>query len=353
MRLQLAVDHAHDEKARGGLAVIAFGGIEIGKENDVERESAGIGLKTQSCFRSNFQTALRVMRLFIFGLVISSYCGSELMAIRMPHSNWRFAPIPVLLIGMVLELVRKDDTKVPVVFGCLWPIVFGGCVTGLFFIRAIYLVPVAFGAVFAIFFWAQSKSKKIPYLFLSAGSLLAGALSLQAPWPNEQRCLLTLVGVGLTATLQGAWVIVRYLQGHCPAELLEPPSPPRKQSDRAFARIAHLICGRVESVQISNPELVQNIRTKYQAEITQLVDIKFDLLFFYGEAFSFFRLFLLLPAIYVIDMWIKRVPVSIHHGTKVLVGNPVFISKNKDAFGHPNTIGVSFDTLFQDGTILA
>jgi hypothetical protein len=66
----------------------------------------------------------------------------------------------------------------------------GGCLAGIFFMRAYDWASVAVGALFATFFWAHSKSAGRSYMFLSAGSLLAGVLSLQVPWPNEQRCLL-------------------------------------------------------------------------------------------------------------------------------------------------------------------
>jgi hypothetical protein len=164
---------------------------------------------------------------------------------------------------MVLGLLRKDDTKVSVATGCLMPAVVVGCFAGLYFMRAHDWAPVAAGALCAIFFWVLSRSTKRPYLFLSAASLLAGLLSLQFPWPNEQRCLLTAAGVGLTVTLQGAWIIVRYLQGHRPAELSEPVASSSQSSDRGFLRFAHWIAGTIGYIQISSPELEQRKRSKF------------------------------------------------------------------------------------------
>jgi hypothetical protein len=58
------------------------------------------------------------------------------------------------------------------------------------------------------------------------------------------------------------------------------------------------------------------------------------------------------PTIYVIHTWFKKIPITLYEGTKVLIGNPVFISTNRNAYAHPNILGDSFTTSFQDGTIL-
>jgi len=318
----------------------------------VERESVGQEPKTQSGLRTKLTIVLRVMRVFIWGIAISSYFGSMLLAIRMPNSHWRIAPMLILALVMILSLLRKDDTKVSVVTGCLWPAWVGGCVAGLFFMRTHDWVPVAAGALFAIFFWLHSKSTNRPYLFLSVGSLLAGLLSLQFPWPNEQRCLLTLVGVGLTATLQGAGIIVRYLQGQRLAEFSEPVASSSKSSDKGIQRFFQGLFGTIEPVQIYSPEFERRIRARYQSESDQLANLGFDHLFFFGEAFPLIRLLLLIPALIVFQMWLKRVPMTVYEGTKNLSGNPVFASKDKTAYAHPNSLGVTFHTAFQDGTIL-
>jgi hypothetical protein len=259
----------------------------------------------------------------------------------------------VLALVIILSMLRKDDIKVSVVTGCLLPFGLGGCLAGLFFMRAHDWAPVAAGALFAMFFWVHSKSTKRPYLFLSAGSLLAGLLSLQFPWPNEQRLLLALVGVGLTATLQGAWIIVRYLQGHRPAEFSEPVASPNKSLDKDTLRFLTGLFGTIEPVQICIPEFEQRIRTRYQSETGQLTSLGFDHLFFFGEAIPLIRLLLLFPALIVFQMWLKRVPMTVYEETKNLSGNPVFASRDKTTYAHPNSLGVTFHTAFQDGTILA
>jgi hypothetical protein len=318
----------------------------------MEKESVGTEPKTQNGFRDKLTTALRVMGEFIGGLAISSYFGSELLAIRMPHSNWRFAPFLILSIVLVLGLIRKDDTKVRVVSGCLWPVVVGGCVAGLFFMRAHDWVPLETGALFAIFFWARSKSTKRPYLFSSVGSLLAGVLSLEVPWPIEQRCLLTFVGVGLAVSLQGALIILRYLQGDRPAEFSEPAASSNKSSDIEMVRFMHLIFGTIDHVQIFSPELEQRVRARYQSEISQLQVFGFDYQFSDGETIPLFRLALIFPALVAFVMLCKREVFTIHDGTKYLVGHPVFVSKNKTAFAEPSGLGTKFYTAFQDGSLL-
>ena len=51
-------------------------------------------------------------------------------------------------------------------------------------------------------------------------------------------------------------------------------------------------------------------------------------------------------------MWLNREVATIHNGSKLLFGFPVFNSSNKTTYAHPNQLGVKFHTLFQDGTIL-
>jgi len=292
------------------------------------------------------------MRVFVGGLAISSYFGSVLLTIRVPHSLWHFVPMLVFAFMIILSMLRKDDTKVSVVTGCLLPFVVGGCVAGLFFMRSRDWAPVAAGALCAMFFWVHSMSTKRPYLFLSVGSLLAGLLSLQFPWPNEQRLLLALVGVGLTWTLQGTWIILRYLQGHRPTEPVEQEKWPNESFDRGLLRFIHWIFGTIGHVQIFSPELEHRIRTRYQSEIGQLMDLGFSYQFSDGQTFSLFRLALLLPAIPVFGLWLKGRPMSVHGGTKLLIAYPILFCGNKTTYAEVGDSGVNFNTAFQGGTIL-
>jgi hypothetical protein len=206
--------------------------------------------------------------------------------------------------------------------------------------------------MFAGYFWLRFKSTGRPYLFMLSGALLAGVLPLNIPWPNEQRCLLTLVGVGLTAILQGAWIIIRYLQGDRPAELVDPAKMPNAPLDGGLTRFIYRTFGTVEHVQILSSELEMRIRKRYQLEISQLTDLGFDYLFSDGEAFSLFRLALILPALTVILMLRKGEVVTVHEGLKLMAGHPVYISRNKTAFAEPSGLGVKFYTALQNGSLL-
>lgn len=109
--------------------------------------------------------------------------------------------------------------------------------------------------------------------------------------------------------------------------------------------------GTIGLVQISSPEFEQRIRNRYQAETATLTDLGFYHLFFAGDDTSVFRILLIFPAMVVFSMWRKRVPMIVQGG-RLRTGNPVFLSRDKSAFAHPNSLGVTFHTAFQDGTLL-
>lgn len=317
----------------------------------MERQTKGMSPGTETGVRTKTQTWLRVARLFIWGVVFASFSGGMLMEMRFPDSPWAFGFYISISIVMIVGFLRKDEPLSRAQFRwlALWL-----CLMPVFFLRTHIWAPVAAGALFAVFDWANLRATGRPYPLLPIGALLAGVLSLLVPWPNEQRFLLTFVGVGIVACLQGAWVILRHLQGHPLAETAELPLFAKgPNDDRWLVRAIHWIVGPIGHVQISSPELEQRIRTKFQPEIDQLTELDFDLMFFYGETFSIFRALFLLQAIYLIDSWLKKVPITLHDGTKVLIGNPVFISKDKTSYAYPNMMGVTFDTAFLDGTILA
>lgn len=110
--------------------------------------------------------------------------------------------------------------------------------------------------------------------------------------------------------------------------------------------------GTIGLEQICSPEFEQRIRTRYQSQTAQLKNLGFDLLFFVGDSTSVFRMLLILPAIIVFDMWRGGVPMTVQNGTRLLTGNPVFISRDKSAYAHPNSLGFTFHTRFQDGSVL-
>jgi len=110
--------------------------------------------------------------------------------------------------------------------------------------------------------------------------------------------------------------------------------------------------GTIDLVQVFSPEFEQRARTRYRAETALLADLGFDLAFFVGDSTSVFRMLLILPAIIVFQMWRGGVPMTVQNGTRLLTGNPVFTSRNKNAYAHPNSLGFTFHTRFQDGSVL-
>ena len=110
--------------------------------------------------------------------------------------------------------------------------------------------------------------------------------------------------------------------------------------------------GTIDLVQIFSPEFEQRARKRYQAEMALLTNMGFDMAFFAGDSTSVFRMLLILPAIIVFQMRRGGVPMTVQNGTRLLTGNPVFISRDKSAYAHPNSLGFTFHTGFQDGTVL-
>jgi hypothetical protein len=112
------------------------------------------------------------------------------------------------------------------------------------------------------------------------------------------------------------------------------------------------LLGKIEHVEIHSPDLIQKIRQRYQSESAQLAALGFDPLFYFGETISIFRLFLGFPALVLLHMWMKKVPMTLYEGTKILSGNPVFGAKDKTAYAHPNSIGITFHTALRDRSLL-
>ena len=315
----------------------------------MERESGVLEPKAQNESRSKFQTALRVMGMFLAGLWFSAVFGELLMEKRMPHSHWTVLLFLTISIVTLIPFFRKDESKGA---GQMLWFAFCICLLPIYFLRAHDWAPIATGALLAALFWAMSKSTGRSYPFLPACALLAGILSLRVPWPNGQRCMLTFVGVGLAMSLQGIWIIIRYLQGDRSAIHSISSDAPQKTQLKADMQFLDLVTGTIGHVQIISPELEQRIRLRYQSEIYQLKVLEFDYQFSDGETVSIFRLALIFPALVMLMMWRKREIITIHDGRYFLVGHPVYVSKNKIAFAEPCGLGTKFYTAFQDGMIL-
>jgi hypothetical protein len=119
-----------------------------------------------------------------------------------------------------------------------------------------------------------------------------------------------------------------------------------------LALLGKQLTGPTEHVQISSPAFEHRIQNRYCSESNQLSNLGFTPVFFYGEAFSLFRLLLIYPAILFLIMWLNREVVTVLDGSKLLFGYPVFISNNRTTYAHPSQLGMKFHTAFLDGTIL-
>jgi hypothetical protein len=327
--------------------VIGFAVNEFGKEKDVEKESNVAIIQTAP--PSKLKTALRVARTFLLGLWFSTVFGEILLQKRMSHSHWNIVVMLIILIVTTVGLFRKDENNGA--SQILW-FAFCLCLAPVYYQRTHDWAPVVTGALLAVLFWANMKVSGRSYPFIPLGALLSGVLTLHFPWPNGQRCLLTFVFTGFVISLQGIWIVLRYLQGDQSILPAEPIYSSGKSSDREFLRLLHWIFGTIGHIQVFSPELEQRIRRRYQSEIDQLQGLGFDYQFSDGETFPLFRFVLIFPALVVFAMWCKREVMTIHDGTKHLVGHPVYISKNKTAFAEPCGLGTKFYTAFQDGSLL-
>ena len=264
----------------------------------------------------------------------------------------RFALPFVLLVLVGLNLLREDNPRVSLVSGCVTPLVFVACLAGLTLARTQVWAPIATGVLFAGFLCTQSRLLWQSRAFLAGGTLLASFSSFLLPWPNEQRCIVCFAGAGLVLTVQGVRTIIRFLQGHQPPQVLEPEDPFSESENRMLLRIIRFIFGKICIIQVNSPELEERIRMRYQSEIDELTDLKFIRVFSSGETISVFRLFLILPAIIIFQMWRKNEVISLRAGAKLMVGYPVLISGGNETFVEVSGLGVKFYTAFQDGCLL-
>lgn len=131
--------------------------------------------------------------------------------------------------------------------------------------------------------------------------------------------------------------------------------PPKLSAatNRSTVKFAHWVCGDVLYIQVSSLSFERRVTSSFQPEFAELRDLEFTYLYAEGESFSLFRLFLVIPAMFVVKMWLEKVPITTHEGARILVGYPVFVSKDRSALAHPNGLGIKIYTSFRDGTLLA
>jgi len=110
------------------------------------------------------------------------------------------------------------------------------------------------------------------------------------------------------------------------------------------------VSGGVVLRRIDSLDFDRRIQERYQPEINDLKMSGFNFLFSVGDSISIFRLAWILPAIMILQLWIKKLPMTILPGAIIQTGNPVLISKNKDSYVSQTCHGCTFRTAFRDGS---
>ena len=154
----------------------------------------------------------------------------------------------------------------------------------------------------------------------------------------------------------GLWYVARYeLHHHSPWVALWGVLLAFSLADALFpdqmSTFTRGLFGKIEYLQVSSPPFEQRIQSRYRTQINELTSLGFSYLFSEGEAFSIARVLLLYPALVLLLMKLKGEVVTVSEG-KFLTGNPILVSGDRTAYGHPNGLGVIFHTRFEDGSRL-
>lgn len=123
-------------------------------------------------------------------------------------------------------------------------------------------------------------------------------------------------------------------------------------SDRHFVRALRPLFGKIRYIQIASPRLEQRIRARYRPEIDLLMRSGFELMFWEGETFSIFSIFLVFPALVYLTMLFYREVMALSGWSRILVGQPILASEDKSTYANLSGLGVKFRTSFQNGVIL-
>jgi hypothetical protein len=110
--------------------------------------------------------------------------------------------------------------------------------------------------------------------------------------------------------------------------------------------------GSIDYEEISDPRIEQRVRERYASEVNQLTSLGFNYAFTSGESMSLSRILLIYPAIILVRMRANGEVMALGHGGRILLATPVLSSTDGRAFGHPGTLGVTFDTAFRNGPLL-
>lgn len=110
--------------------------------------------------------------------------------------------------------------------------------------------------------------------------------------------------------------------------------------------------GPIRHIEVSSPKLEQRLRNRYKSEFRQLEFLGFGLLCVEGETFSLLRFPLVFPALFALMMRSRKEVTAVHDRTSFLSAHPIFTSADRTTYAHPSSLGIKFQTAFQDGTIL-
>lgn len=292
---------------------------------------------------------LRALQPLLFGLAVTLIALGLLDHLREPRPSliWLF---DVIFIALVQPMALTANKPSPT--GCLLFISTPICVAILLPFFGYTVAPILLGAVFAAHsavFDAAAEQKR-PFLW--AGYLASAVFPLWFHWPNQQRCMLVLAGVGVVTALQGAWFFVRYLQKKQP---LNPPKVVWSEGeDRALIRSIHWMFGRIEHTQILSTDLNQRIQERYKLEIDSLHRLGFSDGFHDAEGVSLLQALNPFLAIVLFLMWRTKEVMAFWPRLQISNCHPILLAPGHDpfAFAYMSALGTSLYTSFEDKTLL-
>jgi len=110
--------------------------------------------------------------------------------------------------------------------------------------------------------------------------------------------------------------------------------------------------GSIGYEEITDPRIEQRVRERYATEVDQLTSLGFGYEFTSGESTSLSRVLLIFPAIILLQVRAHGGVLALGRGGKILLATPVLGSTDGRAFGHPQTLGVTFYTAFRNGPLI-
>jgi hypothetical protein len=315
----------------------------------MERDSATNSVGPQNEKPSQWKGLSRVLRFLFSGLLLAFLAATELCELHGIHARW---VLSVCLIFSVVELFSLQQKKSASAYRQLLILLILPFLALAFCFCHHVWAPALLALAFLGMFSVRYKSTRRIYSLLLAGSLIAGVYPYWFSWPNDQRCLLVVVGVGVSIAMQSVWLIVRCLltgEPVLPPEALDPA-----QELRALLRAIHWMIGSIEHTQIFSSDLIQRIQKRYNNEINCLHNLGFSDGFYDAEMTPAVRFLNPLLALALAAMYSKKEVMTLEPGLKISNCHPVLLAPGREtfAFGYMEGLGVAFYTAFADGTLL-